>query len=287
MARTLANLVDSTQDALLSGFIDTLLKTDEWTAALVARAATTDRPSVKFNRIVAGIDPGYADCSTSFSSQAVSGAPVTVDLLTLAAQFSVCDIGQNLYSSFTDVLATEVEGAVKGMSRKILADSVGSGNGSTAIFGLDSVSSQSTAVAVSGAFDLGDLDALIDAVKSKSPEAVFVGAPATIRKVVAKLRSASGGLQVQSLMGTEMSTPSYAGYNLLKAEGVAAGTLYFVDPSGYQLYFGTSADNSIGGVFHMQDLGNSQTKLEHLYRIYAHIAGISLSPLGVAELTGI
>lgn len=287
MARSLVELADTTQDQLLSGFIDTLLKTDEWTAALVARANVTDRPSIKFNRMVADITPGYADCSTSFSSQAISGVPMTVDLLTLASQFSVCQIGSNLYSSFTDVLATEVEGAVKGMSRKILADSVVAGNGSTAIYGLGSAASNSFAVAVSGAFDLGDLDKMIDEVKAKSPEAVFVGAPATVRKVVAKLRAASGGLMVQELMGTALSTPSYSGYNLVKAEGAAANTLYFVDPAGYQLYFGTSADNSIGGVFNMQDLGNSQTKLEKLYRIYAHIAGVSLNPLGICALTGV
>jgi len=284
MARSLTELADTTNDDLFAGFIDSLLKTDEFTASLVANAGLTDRPSIKFNRLAALPTPVYADCSTSLTSQAISGSPVTVDLLTMAVQFNVCDIGQNLYSSFTDVLASEVEGAIKGMSHKILADSVGSGNGSTAIYGLDSVASNSFTAAVSGAVDLADLDKLIDEVKSKSPAAVFVAAPATVRKVVAKLRSA-GGLMVQELMGTTFQTPAYAGYNILKAEGVAANTLYFVDPSGYQLYFGTSADQKIGTVFNMQSLGESQTKLEKLYRIYAHIAGVSLNPQGIAELT--
>jgi hypothetical protein len=286
MARSLADLAQTTQDDLFAGFIDSLLKTDEFTASLIANAGITDRPSIKFNRLAALPTPVYADCSTSLSSQAISGAPVTVDLLTMAVQFNVCDIGQNLYSSFTDVLASEVEGAMKGMSHKILADAVGSGNGSTAILGLDSVASNSFAVATSGAFDLGDMDKLIDEVKSKSPNAIFVAAPATARKIVAKLRSA-GGLQVQELMGTTFSTPSYGGYNIVKAEGAAAGSIYFVDPSGYQLYVGTSADQKIGGIFNMQNLGESQTKLEKLYRIYCHVAGVSLNPLGIAELTGV
>jgi hypothetical protein len=287
-ARTLANLVDTTQDDLLSGMINTLLKYDQFTANLIANAKVTDRPSIKFNRIVALPSAAYVDCTTSFTSQSISGAPVTVNLLTLAEQFAVCDIGQNLYSSFTDVLASEVDGALQSMSNQILADGVGSGNGSSAIYGLGSVATNSFAVATSGNFDLGDLDKLIDEVKTRSPNSYFVGAPATVRTVVAELRSATGGLQVQDLMGTAFKTPSYAGYNILKAEGAAAGSLYFVDPEqGYSMYFGTSEDMSIGGVFNMQDLGNSQTKMEKLYRIYAHIAGVSLNPQGIAKLTGV
>src|SRR5881394_2402355 len=104
MARTLTELADTTQNDLLSGFVDTLLKTDEWTAALIARAGITDRPAIKFNRKLADITPSYVDCTTSFTTQAMSGGPQTVNLLTMGSQFSVCTVGQNLYSSFTDVL---------------------------------------------------------------------------------------------------------------------------------------------------------------------------------------
>ncbi len=159
MARTLAELVNTTQSDLFSGFIDTLLKTDEFTAALIANAGVTDKPSLKFNRLASVPTPVYADCDTSFTSQAVSGGPVTVDLLTMAVQFNVCQIGQNLYSSYTDVVATEVEGALKGLSHKILADSVGSGNGSSAIYGLDSVATNTFAKA-GASVDVGDLDDL-------------------------------------------------------------------------------------------------------------------------------
>lgn len=287
MARTLAQLADTTQDDLFAGFVDTLLKTDEFTAALIANAGVTDRPSIKFNRLASVPTPVYADCDTSFSNQAISGGPVTVDLLTLAVQFNVCTIGQNLYSSYTDVVASEVQGALQGLSHKILADAVGSGNGSTAILGLDSVATNTFAKA-GGAVDVGDLDRLIDEVKDKNDRCFFLGAPATVRKVLAELRSEAGGMDYQTLAGTSMRTPAYLGYNILKAEGAASGSLYFVNPdSGYKLYFGTSEDMPIGSVFNMQDLGNSQTKLEKLWRIYAHIAGVSINPLGIAELTGV
>jgi hypothetical protein len=285
MARSLVELVETTQSDLLASFVDTLMKTDEFTAALIANAGVTDKPSIKFNRLASVPTPVYADCSTEFSNQAISGAPTTVNLLTMAVQFNTCQIGQNLYSSFTDVLASEVDGALKGLSHKILADSTGAGNGSSAILGLDSVSINAFNCATSGAVDVGDLDRMIDEVKDRANDCYFVGAPATIRKVLAELRSESGGMVYQDLAGTAMRVPQYLGYSILKAEGVGAGKLYFVNPrTGYKLFFGTAEDMPIGGVFAMQDLGNSQTKLEKLWRIYAHIAGISFNPLGIAEL---
>lgn len=285
MARTLLELADTTQDQLFAGFVDTLLKTDEITAALVAQSLVTDRPSIKFNRLASVPTPVYADCSTSFSNQAISGSPVTVDLLTLAVQYNVCDIGQNLYSSFTDVLASETQGAIKGMSHKILEGVVGAGNGSSAIIGLDSAATNSFACATSGAVDVSDLDRMIDEVKDRDESSFFVGAPATVRKVLAELRSESGGMDYQTLAGTSMRVPQYMGYSILKAEGAATGKLWLVSKSGYQMYFGASEDQSIGGIFNLQNLGNSQSKLEKLFRIYAHIAAVNVNPLGICELT--
>ena len=287
MARTLAELVETTQSDLMAGMYDTLIKTDEFTAALVSQAGVTDRPTIKFNRLLAVPSPVYADCSTEFSNQQISGAPVSVDLLTLAVQGSVCTVGQNLYSSFTDVMASEVAGALEGMSHKILADAVGSGNGSTAIYGLDSIATNTFACGVSGAVDVGDLDRMIDEVKDRANDCYFVGAPATIRKVLAELRAEST-LTYGELAGTQFRTPQYMGYNILKAEGAGAGKLWFVNPrTGYKLFFGTSEDQPIGGVFNLQDLGVSQTKLEKMFRIYAHMAAVNLNPLGIAELSQI
>lgn len=284
MARSLTELKNTTQDDLFAGFIDTLLKTDELTAALIANAGVTDRPSLKFNRLASVPTPVYADCDTTFTSQQISGGPVTVDLLTMAVQFNVCQVGQNLYSSYTDVVASEVEGALKGMSHKILAGAIGSGNGSSAIYGIDSLATNTFAKA-GASVDVGDLDRLIDEVKDKNDRCFFVGAPATVRAVLAEVRS-EASMQYQELAGTTLRTPSYMGYNMLKAEGATANSLYFVNPdSGYKLWFGNTEDTPIGGIFALQDLGNSQTKLEKLWRIYCHIAGVSLNPLGIAELT--
>jgi hypothetical protein len=282
MARSLVELADMTQSELLSGFVDTLLKTDEVTAAILANAAITDRPNVKFNRLLAVPTPVYANCDTSFSNQQISGSPVTVDLLTMAVQYNVCDIGQNLFSSFTDTLASETEGALKGLSQKILEGITGSGNGSSAIIGIDSAATQTMTCAVSGAIDVGDLDAMIDLCKTKDESTFFAGSPAVVRKVLAELRSEST-LSYQELAGTTMRVPSYMGYPVLKAEGFAAGKLFLVSKAGYQVWLGSSPEMNVGGIFHMQNLGESQTKLEKLFRIYTHIAAANVNPLGLVE----
>jgi hypothetical protein len=286
MARTVAELAYTTQNDLLSGFINSLLKTDQLTAALIANAAVTDRPAIQWNKLASVPTPVYADCTTELTSQAISGTPMTVNLLTMAVQFNACQIGQNLYSSFTDVLASEVEGALIGMSHKILAGAVGSGNGSTAIYGLDSVDVNTVACAVSASPDVSDFDALLDAVKDKNGGVVIAGSPLVVRKVVKELRS-EAAMQWQELAGTTLNTPSYRGYNIVSAEGLDDTKLFAFSPAGYKLFMGTKEDQEIGGLFGFQDLGNSQTKLEKLYRIYCHIAGVSLNPQGIASLTGV
>jgi hypothetical protein len=287
MARSLTELVNTTQDQLLPGFVDALLKHDEVTAAFVAAAGVTDRPSITYNRLASVPTPVYADCNTNFTSQNISGSKFTESLLTLAVQFDVCKIGQNLYSSYTDVVGSEVAGALKGLNEKIANDIVQGGNGSTAIKGIETFATNSFAIA-GGSVDVGDLDRLIDEVKDKGSRNVFIGAPATVRKVVAELRAESGGMDYQTLAGTALRTPQYMGYNLLKSEFVDSGKLYFVNPeTGYRLMFGEKEDQEIGGIFALESLGKSQTQMKELWRVYCHVAGIGLNPQALAVLTGI
>lgn len=286
MSRTLLELADTTQDLLLAGMINDLLKVDQLTAALIAQAKTTDRPTIKFNRLASVPTPVVASCTTEFTSQALSGNAYSVDLLTYAVQFNACTIGQNLYSSFDDVVNAELVAAIQGMSHKMLAGAVGAGNGSSDIYGLGSFAANTVNCAVSGAADVGDFDALIDAVKVKEAGQIFVGSPLAVRKMVKELRS-EAAMAWQELAGTALNTPSYRGYNIVAAEGLSDSKVYFFGPSGYSLWFGERADQSVGGVFGFQDLGVSQTKMESIYRLYAHIAGISLNPQGLAVLNNI
>ena len=87
--RTLAELVETTQSDLLGGIINDLLKTDQLTAALLANARMTDRPTIKFNRLMSLPTPVVADCTTQFTSQQISASPYSVDLLTYGVRLYV------------------------------------------------------------------------------------------------------------------------------------------------------------------------------------------------------
>lgn len=284
--RTLSELAYTTQDQLFSNMIDSLKVKDQITAYLIANARVTDRPGLTFNRTASVPTAVVADCSTSFTTQAISANNYSVDLLTYALQFGVCSIGQNLYSSFDDVLAREVDGALKGMSNKLRIGATGAGNGSTDIFGLGSFAANTVTCAVSATPDVSDLDAMIDSHLAGDAQPVFAGSPSVIRKIVKELRS-EAAMQFQELAGTTLNTPSYRGYNMITAEGLDNTKLYMFSPAGYSIWFGEKDDQSIGGIWGLQDLGVSQSKLEKLYRLYSHVAGVSENPQGLVVLNNV
>lgn len=282
--RSLSDLADTTQDELLSGIIDVLKQNDEFTAALIANAAVTDRPTIKFNRLADAGSASYVDCDDTITSEAISGSAASYDLMTLVRQFDVCQTGQNLYSSFTDVVASELQGAVKAMGEKI-ADDAMTGNGTTEIEGIDTAVTNSFAIA-GGSVDVSDLDRLYDETLSRG-NLVYVGAPATVRTVLAELRSESGGMEYMTLAGTELRVPSYLGYPILRNQNAPASTLYMVDLEQYKLFFGEMEDQNVGGIFGLQDIGPLEDKLARRWRLYCHLAGVLLDTQGVSELTGV
>ena len=280
--RSLADLADTTQDELLSGIIDSLKKNDEFTAALIANAKVTDRPTIKGNRLASAGTPVYADCSTSLTSEAISSDPFTYDLMTLVRQFDVCSIGQNLYSSFDNVVARELAGALKSMSEKIADDAIG-GNGTTEISGLETQITN-TFNRAGASLDMGDIDRLMDEVLSRGPNMVIVGAPATVRAVLAELRSESGGMTYDVLAGTAMKVPTYLGTPILRNQFVTANYLHLVNLDDFTLYVGNNEDMNVGGVFSLQSIGDLESSLAKRWRVYCHLATVLANTQGAATL---
>lgn len=287
MARSLTELMNLTQPDLLVGIIDALKKNDELSTLLFANAGITDRYQIQFNRLASVPTPVVADCSTVLSSQNISAAPFTVNLLTKTSQFDVCEIGQNLYSSFTDVFQSELLGAIKGFSHNIAEEAVGSGDGTTALFGLGSNVSVAQTISAGGAFTLDDLDLLIDTVSDKGPNMAFIGAPAAVRAITRELRNGSA-LNVSQLMDSTFEVPKYMSKPIIKSDDVPAGVVYLVNlDTGYKLYLGNNPEQKVGGIFGLMDLGPSQTKLSHLWRLVAHINGVTLNQKGIARMNGV
>lgn len=279
--RSLAELADTTQDELLSGLIDVLKTNDEWSAALISNAVVTDRPTVKGNRLVDEGGADYIDCDSTIVSEAISGSPFAFDLETIMRQFDVCITGQNLYSSFTDVVASELNGAIKAVGKKIAEDSMtGTGTGEIAGLATQNVNAFGTA---GTDLDVTDLDRLYDEVLSRE-NLVYVGAPATIRAALAEIRSEAGGLDYQTLAGTNLRVPSYLGIPMLRNQWAPSDKLFLVDMNQFRLFVGESVDNNIGGVFNLVDVGVVQNKHARRWRIYSQIAAVLLDTQASAEL---
>lgn len=283
--RSLADLAETTQDELLPGIVDVLKKNDEVTAALIANARVTDRPTIAFNRLADAGSASYVGCDDTITSVALSSANVSYDLKTLVRQFDVCSTGQNLYSSTTDVVASELQNAIKVLSERIAEDAIEGSAGSGEITGLANQVTNTFAIAGSSV-DVSDLDRLYDEVLSRGPNMAFIGAPATVRAVLAELRSESGGMEYQTLAGTEMRVPSYLGIPILRNQ-FATGELHLVNLDDFVLYFGESEDMNVGGVFNLQEVGALESKLARRWRIYAHLAAVLIDTQGAASLTGI
>src|SRR6056297_2528116 len=200
--RSLADLANTTQSELLPGIINSLKQKDEFTSVLVANAAVTDRPTISGNRKVTDVTAGYVGCDDSLTPSALSAVPFSYDLETIAGSFDACIKGQNLYSSFTDVVASELESALQSISYKIAEDAMtGTGSSELAGFETEVVNTVTQATTGAGNFDLSDLDALMDLVRTGGPKA-FVGNPATVNLVIKELRAAAGGTDTVQVQGT-------------------------------------------------------------------------------------
>lgn len=279
--RSLADLAETTQDELLPGIIDSLKKNDEFTNAIISNAVVTDRPTVKGNRLVSEGSAQYIDCNSTLVSEAISGAPFDYDLKTILRQFDVCKTGQNLYSSFTDVVGAELNGALKAVGNQIAADVV-TGNGTTEIAGLETQNTNSFGTAGSS-FAVGDLDRLYDEVLSRE-NLVYFGAPATIRAALAEIRAEAGGLEYSTLAGTELRVPSYLGIPMLRNQYAPTDKIYLLDLAQFRLFVGESDSMNVGGIFGLDDVGLVQDKHARRWRVYTQVASVLLDTQASAEL---
>ena len=281
--RTVAQLRDTTTEEMLAGLIDAVRYNDEFTAILVANAMITDKPQIKLNRVASRSAASVVGCDDSITSVAVSGSAVTFDYDTLVSQFEVCKTGQNLYSSYTDVVESELAEASKRISRAIANNCI---QGGTSMTGIEGAGGASTAIA-GGSLDLSDLDVLFDSVLAKSPNMVLVAAPNARRAILRELRQASGGLTYDVLAGTAFKVPSYLGVPIVVSEFADSGKAHLVNlDEGYKLAFGDFSDNNYG-IFGLQNVGPMETKLRDMYRLYAHVFGVAMNPQGTGTLTGI
>lgn len=286
-SRSMADLLDLTQDELLPGLYNGFINVDEASAPLFAGAMTTDRPAVKFNRVLDEGTADYVGCDDSITPQAISGGPVSYDLHTINRSFDACISGINLNSSFSGVVSDELAGAISAMGKKLGNEFIAGAGGASAVTGLEGQIFYTVGQATGGAgnFDLSDLDALSDLVRTAGPK-VMIGSAATVNVVRAELRAA-GDFSVSEVYGTAFKQTSYNGIPILKSQYVTAGELHLVDLDQFKIWFGYSEDQNVGGVFNLVPVGALETKLRKRWHLYTQVAAVLKNLRGAASLTAV
>jgi hypothetical protein len=279
-------MLDETQPELFAGIIDNLLRNDEVTAYMVAKAGVTDRPVIKLNRLNSIPAAVTVQAGDTITSVVASVSASTFNYETIVRQFEIAQIGANLYDSFTDQLAEETRFAVKSLGETI-AQRIFSGDGVTQANGIDSMVQNINAQA-GATLSIADIDVLNDLVLNKSPDDFYVGTPTVVRAILRQFRKESIFITYDDIAGTKLKAPTYMGHPILKSQWATGGRLYRVNPNmGFQLVLGNYTDENKVGPFGLQAVGASEFRLAKIYRLYAHIFGISQSTQGIGCITGV
>lgn len=287
MAYRVLSDVSTTQtfDEIQQGLVQKYLTVNELTAWM--DTIVTDRPAIRVNRVldVGSVQAGM-DCNTSFTSYSLSAASYSFPLIKYGRQFEVCADIEEMGSTFVDQMAEESINAVAALTEKIGQDTAGSGNGSSAVFGLGTLVTNSFAVSTSGALALNDLWKLKDEVRAKSGKMAYITNSATRRSILNKIAAASLPGSVE-LKGSSFTVPTFDGMPILAHDSISNGTCYLVNGSVDNGLFFAIGQNSQAGLFQIDEVGKSQTKDTMIYRIKTNIASVLKSTQAIAALTGI
>lgn len=285
--RTLSDALNQTQDQLLAGLVKKYLTTNEYLAW--AEPVITDRPYIKFNRVVdyGAVQKGI-DCNTSFASEAISAAPVTVSLVKYGRQFEVCEDVENLAGTFVMQTQEELLGAMTALSNELATDAI-DGNGSGEIHGLNSLVTSS--VPASGVGGVGNIEALWyleDAVKAKSGKMAYICNSTTKRKIM-RVISDNSQIPYTDLQNGLFTVPLFNGKPILVNDTCTTGDVFLINGDNAEGVFpviGQNSGQNIGGLFGMKDIGYSQTKDTRLFRLTGNFGHIAKSTQALARITG-
>ena len=272
MARTLAEIYESSQDELIRGFIDGLKEQDQLVDVMLAAALQTDRDTIKFNRVTDEPDTVLADCSTELTYDGMDTSPVSIALCTHVTPYKLCSIGNDLGSAFVDQWDAETQAAIRSHVKKIASLIVNGSASTDCISGLNSQTSKEVSLTAT-AFGLTDLEAMEDAVLAGGQK-VFIGAPATIRAVRAEVELA-GEITVSELEGMRNPLRGWGGMPFIKTVHAPANRLFLVSLDSFKLWFGTvknvaAGDINIEGLFGVQKVGHDKDTMNILARLVSH-----------------
>lgn len=282
MAMSFANYASLKEKLIYPELVDTLQSSNQTMA--IWDLATTARPYIQVNRLLAYPTVGAVDCSTSITPSDMSGAPVTFNFDTFETTVPICwDVkaGANEAGTAEAGLLKAVLRAAAEKVESLIID------GGTNFGGLDDLVVAGQTFAIAGAHGaLGDLSKAIRYTKGAGQK-VFVASGATYDVMEGVLQAASN-LQYQELAGGTFNTISYRGIPVVINDNMTAGDVYLatLGGEGVNVVFNESNEAKIGGVFDLLDLGWQVSSINKYYRLIFRATQVLHNPQALTKVTG-
>lgn len=294
---TLVESAKLTQDMLLAGVIENVVTTNPLFEILPFMEIEGN--ALAYNRENALGDVQFLGVGGTITAKAAATfTKVTSSLTTLIGDAEVNGLIEATRSNYTDQKAAQIASKAKSLGRQY-QDTMISGDGTSNTFeGLITLCASGQKITGVGAYDLGDLDALIDKVKDKDGQVDYFMMPARSVRTFFGLLRALGGASINDTLQLPSGRrlPLYRGIPIftndwIPVDGGGGGnetTIFagtFDDGSGQHGISGMTAAGSAG--MRVQEVGASETKDETITRVKMYCGLALFSALGLAALTGV
>lgn len=295
---TLVESAKLTNDMLLAGVIENVVTTNPLFE--VMPFMEIEGNALAYNRENALGDVQFLGVGGTITAKAAATfTKVTSSLTTLIGDAEVNGLIEATRSNMTDQKAAQVASKAKSLGRQY-QDTMINGDGTSDTFtGLISLCAASQKVPLGAtAFDLGDLDNLIDLVKDKDGQVDFFMMPArSVRSYYGLLRALGGASINETIqLPSGRRLPTYRDVPIFTNDWIPinggvgtnettifAGT--FDDGSGQHGISGLTARGAAG--VRVQEVGAKETADETITRVKMYCGLALFSALGLAALTGV
>ncbi len=295
MAMSKAEAAKLTNDLLLRGVIETIVKESELLARLPFMEVTGT--SVTYNREASVPAAGFYDTGDTWFESTPTFTQVTASLKILGGDADVDNFLQATYADPNDIEAEVIANRSKAIANAY-CDSFFNGDTTVTPKGfdgltkvLDGTGQEVAAGANGGQLTLDLMDQMIDLVKPGKPDALFVSR--RTRRKLSSLRRASGNLLETGLDDFGKRALFYDGIPLLIDDHISdtqtQGSSGAVCSSVYAVKFG-QGEGVLGlehGGIQVEQVGELETKDATRWRIKWYAGMSVMSMLGVARVKGI
>lgn len=295
MAMTKTEAAKLTNDLLLRGVIETIVKESELLARLPFMEVTGT--SVTYNREATLPAAGFYDVGDSWTEATPTFTQVTANLKILGGDADVDNFLQATYADPNDIEAEVIANRSRAVANMYVDAFFNSDTGVNPkgfdglTKALDGTGQEFAAGANGGQLTLDMMDQMIDLVKPGKPDAIFLSR--RTRRKLSSLRRASGNLLETGIDDFGKRALFYDGIPLLVDDHVSdtqsQGSSGAVCSSVYAVRFG-QGEGVLGlehGGIQIEQVGELETKDATRWRIKWY-AGLSvMSMLGVARVKGI